>query len=205
MAKVSKDHVDKWFDYDIDLDNRTIWIGSIEHEDDDESGVNAALSEQVIKGLHLLERADPEGNKPITVFINTPGGSEFEGLAIYDALKSCKSHVTGIVYSKAWSMGSYILQACDERIMAPSSSIMIHEGTLDLPPNEHPRIVKAWFKHYFDVIEPRLDNILLERIREKQPDFQLKKLKEYLKFDTIFTPEQSIELGLADKILDEDD
>lgn len=203
MAKVNKDHLDKWFDHNVDLDNRTIWIGSIKVEDDEESGVDAKLSESVIKGIHLLEHLAPAGDKPITVYINTPGGSEYDGLAIHDALKACKNHVTGIVWGKAWSMGSYILQACDKRIMAKNSSIMIHDGTLDLPANEHPKIVKSWYEYYFKVLEPTCDEILLERIREKHPEFKDRKLRDMLEFDTIFTPTQAIELGLADEILDQ--
>lgn len=203
MAKINKDHVDKWLEHNVDLDNRTLWIGSMTLEEGEESGVDAKLSENVIKGLHLLERASPQGDKPITIYLNTPGGSEWEGLAIHDAIVACKNYVTIIVWSKAWSMGSYILQAGDKRIMAKNASIMIHEGTLDLPPNEHPRIVKNWFKYYFDVQGPACDKILMDKIQQKNPEFTGRKLEEMLKFDTIFTPEQSIALGLADEILEE--
>lgn len=204
MARINKDHLDKWFEHNVDLDNRTIWIGSIKIDDNEnESGVDAKLSESVIKGIHLMEKSAPEGDKPFMIYLNTPGGSEFDGLAIHDAIKACRNHVTIIVWSKAWSMGSYILQAGDKRILAKNSTVMIHEGTLDLPPNEHPRIVKQWFKYYFDVQEPALNAILMDRIREKHPEFKDRKLEEMCKFDTILTPQQAIDLGLADEILED--
>ena len=133
MAKVSKDHADKWYDYNIDLDNRTLWLGSIKKDDEEESGVDFTLSESIIKGLHLLEKNAPNGDKPIFIIMNNPGGDEIEGLAIYDAIQACKNHVTATVFGKCWSMAGYILQACDWRVMAPNSTFMLHEGSRGWP------------------------------------------------------------------------
>lgn len=200
MAKINKDHVDKWYDYNIDLDNRTIWLGSMGEEDGTgESGVECFLAENIIKGLHLLEKNAPNGDKPIFIILNNPGGDEVEGLAIYDAIKACKNHVTVTVFGKVWSMAGYILQAADERVMAPHSSFMLHEGQRGLP-YDHPRIVKRW-NEYYDQVDQYCFDIQYNRIKEKNPDFAKKKLEEMLKFDTILTPQETIDLGLADKIL----
>lgn len=199
MAKVNKDHIDKWYDYDIDIDNRTIWIGSVNIEDDEESGVDASLSERIIKGLHVLEKNAPSGDKPIFMLMNNPGGTEIEGLAIYDAIRSCKNHVTITVFGKCESMAGYILQAADHRVMSPHSRFMMHEGTRELP-SDHPRIVKAWNKHYDKVDEICL-KIYLDRIREKHPQFPKRKLVEMLKFDTIAWADDAVEYGLADEVL----
>jgi len=199
MAKVNKDHVDKWYDYNIDLDNRTIWLGSMSEDAGGESGVEHFLAENVIKGLHLLEKNAPNGDKPIFIILNNPGGDEVEGLAIYDAIKACKNHVTVTVFGKVWSMAGYILQAADERVMARHSSFMLHEGTRGLP-YDHPRIVKRW-NEYYDQVDKYCFDIQYNRIKEKHPDFSKKKLEEMLKFDTILTPQETIELGLADRVL----
>lgn len=200
MPKLTKDHVDKWFDYDIDMDNRTLWIGSIDKDSGNESGVDAALSERVIKGLHILEKNAPSGDKPIFLIINNPGGDEIEGLAIYDCIKSCKNHVTAKVFGKCWSMAGYILQAADERIMTPTSSFMLHEGTRELP-HDHPRIVKNW-NTWYDHVDEFLLDLYLTKIRQKHPEFSRKKLEDMLKFDTILTAQQAVDLGLADSIME---
>lgn len=201
MAKVSKDYVDKWYDYDIDVDNRTIWLGSISGEDDEsESGVEFNLTERVIKGLHLLEKNAPNGDKPIFILMNNPGGEEVEGLAIYDAIRACRNHVTITVYGKCWSMAGYILQAADERIMAPNASFMLHEGSRGLP-DDHPRIVKNWNK-YYDHIDQVCFDIYMDRLKEKNPDFSKKRLEDMLKFDTILTAQKAVEEGFADKVLE---
>lgn len=200
MAKLSKDHIDKWFDYDIDMDNRTLWIGSVSTDNGEETGVDAALSERVIKGLYILEKLAPAGDKPISLIINNPGGDEIEGLAIYDAIKACKNHVTATVYGKCYSMAGYILQAADERIMTPNSSFMLHEGTRGIGP-DHPRIVKNWNKWY-DYLDQCLLDVYLTKIRQKHPEFSKKKLEEMLKFDTILTAQDAVQLGLADTVME---
>lgn len=169
MAKrITHDDIDKFFEYNIDLTNRTIYIGSAERlgDDDDEwgSGVDFKMAEYAIKGLMLLEAAVPEGGKPITIILNNPGGSEYHGMAIYDAIKSCRNQVIIKVFGYAASMGSLILQAGDKRMMAPNSRFMIHYGTWGT--YDHPKTVyknveegKRW-----DLI---FENIYLDKMLEK--------------------------------------
>lgn len=205
MARVSKDHIDKWFDYDLDIDNRTIYVGSIgEDENGGETGVDFSLSERVIKALHVLEKNAPSGDKPIHIILNNPGGEVIEGLAIYDAIRMCKNYVTITAMGKVWSMAGYILQAADPggRIMAPNASFMLHEGT-EAHSGDHPRIIKAW-REFNEKQDKKLFELYLTKILEKHPDFKPKKLEEMLKFDTIMDAEETVELGLADKVLEYD-
>ncbi len=65
----------------------------------------------------------------IDVRINSTGGSVFDGIAIYNALRSHPAHVTTRVDAIAASIASVIAQAGDERIMLDSSEMMIHEAT----------------------------------------------------------------------------
>jgi ATP-dependent Clp endopeptidase proteolytic subunit ClpP len=67
------------------------------------------------------------GDGDITVRLNTPGGSVDEGIAIYNALKRHKGTVTTVVDSLAASMGSYLLQAGSNRIVAANAMVMIHD------------------------------------------------------------------------------
>lgn len=65
--------------------------------------------------------------KRVTLRLNTPGGSVDEGIAIYNALKRHRGGVTTVVDSLAASMGSYLLQAGDERIVASNAMVMVHD------------------------------------------------------------------------------
>lgn len=201
--KPTKDDVDIFFDYGIHLPTRTIYMGSEGDEDGDESGVNYLMAERVIKGLHLLEAAAPLGDQPITLILNTPGGYEDHGMAIYDTIKACKNFVTIKVRGNAHSMGSYILQAADERIMSPSSTLMFHMGT-SIVPGDHPKIVRKWVE-YEKVLCKKLDAILLDRINAKRDqDNKAHMSKSHFEklndFDTILSAEQAFAWGLCDKI-----
>lgn len=65
----------------------------------------------------------------ITVRMNTPGGEIFDGIAIYNALRSHPANVTTVVEGLAASIGSVILQAGDKRLMMSHSQTMIHDGS----------------------------------------------------------------------------
>jgi ATP-dependent Clp protease protease subunit len=198
MAKLNRDDVDKFHDYSIYVPKRTIYMGSeevsIEHG---ESGTDGSMAERTIKNLTILEALSSD---PITIIMNNIGGDEYHGLAIFDAIKACKSHVKIIVMGHAMSMGSIILQAADERVMAARSSQMIHYGQWSF--NGHAKTGQKWAKE-FDRLDNWMEQLYLTRIQEKNPDFTLKKLKSMLNHDTFLSAQQSISLGLSDSILDE--
>lgn len=200
MSRVNKDHIDKFFDYGLDLDNRTVYLNSAgyDQEDGSETGVDFLMAERFIKAIHLLETAAPSGDKPIRIIMSNPGGSEVHGMAIYDAIKACRNHVTITVYGDACSMGCIILQAADERILMPHAVVMFHEGYEGHAVN-HPQIVRKWV-HFNERYCAALDAILMARIREKHPKFKGKTFREMNLFDTILTAEEAVELGLADKV-----
>lgn len=162
MAKLNKDHIDKWLIHNVDTLNRTIYMGSIQNEDGNESGVDAFMAESIIKSIYLLENQNTDN---ITILMNNPGGDFFHGLAIYDAIKAAKSHCTITVYGHAMSMGSLILQAADHRIMMPNSRFMIHYG-YDSQENNSKTVIK-WIDEskrlaYF------MENIYLNTMLEKE-------------------------------------
>ncbi|HLL69008.1 MAG TPA: head maturation protease, ClpP-related [Micromonosporaceae bacterium] len=64
----------------------------------------------------------------IDVHLNTPGGSAFDGLAIYQALRNHPAHITTYVDALAASAGSFIAVAGDERVIAPHATVMIHDA-----------------------------------------------------------------------------
>lgn len=194
MAKFTRDDVDKFFDYGIDLAHRTIFMGSVTIEEGEDSGVDAHMAERVIKALHILDQK----NEPITIIMNNPGGDYYHGMAIYDAIKACQSEVTIKVFGMAMSMGAFILQAADHRLMAPNSRFMIHYGYDSL--NGHSKNVEKWAEES-KKLSALGEDILLEKIQEKHPTFKREQLKAMLDPDTILSAQETVNLGLADDIL----
>ena len=139
MTRINKETLDRWFDYNVDVESRTIYMGSIQSDMDFESGVNSSMAEYFIKGIHMLESKSVDS---ITIIMNNPGGDWYHGMAIYDAIKMSKCHCTIKVYGHAMSMGSIILQAADKRIMMPNSRFMIHFGYDGR--SDHSKTVEKW-------------------------------------------------------------
>lgn len=164
MARLSKDHIDKFYDYDIEVDSRLLYMGSVYSDDDGESGVDTLMAERVIKGLTLLESAAPDGSKPITIIMNNPGGDWYHGMAIYDAIKTCANEVTIKTFGHGMSMGAVILQAADERLVAPNAKIMIHYGTMGA--DNHAKIFYRWAAEN-QRADYAMENIFLEGMIDK--------------------------------------
>ena len=66
-------------------------------------------------------------DKPISLYINSPGGVVTAGMSIYDTMKFVKCPVHTIVMGQAASMGAFLLSAGDHRIALPHARIMIHQ------------------------------------------------------------------------------
>ena len=197
MAKKSvSDDIELFHDKDLYIPTRTIWIGSVHESDGDftESGCDAHMAERAVKNLHILESL---GIAPITIMSDNIGGDEYHCFAIYDAIRSCQSEVTIRVCGHAMSAGSIILQAADVRIMMPTSRQMIHYGTWGN--HDHSKTYQKWAKEG-EKIDKWMEQMYLEKIREKHPEFTLPRLQKLLNFDTILNAAESVELGLADKV-----
>lgn len=199
MKKSLKDEIDHFFDKDIYTPSRTVYLGSASYSiTEGESGTDGAMAERLIKALHLLEADAPEGDKPIVIIMNNPGGDFYHGLAIYDAIKACKNHVTIKVFGQAMSMGAVILQAADHRILAPNARIMIHYGSMSLTENSKTFI--KWAEECKKT-DSWMEELFLGKIRQKHPEYPLGKVKQMCSVDTILNPVESVNLGLADEIM----
>lgn len=192
--KFTRDDIDRLHDYSIHVPSRTIYIGSEMMDENGESGVDFLMAERVIKNLYLLDEASAE---PITIILNNLGGDVFHGMAIYDAIKACRSQVTIKATGYVMSMASLILQAGDERLLSPHAVMMIHHG-YDYQ-NNHVKVVRSWveFGKKYDKV---LNEIYLEKIKAKNPSFKDKHLDKLLDFDTILMADEAINLGLADGV-----
>ena len=198
MPRVNRDDIDKFHDYSIHVPSRTIYMGSEEHNiEHGESGCDGAMAERMIKNLTILEAISKE---PITIIMNNIGGDEYHCFAIIDAIRACESHVKIIVHGHAMSAGSLILQAADDRVMSPHSVQMLHYGTWSS--SDHSKTFQKWAAEG-NRIDKWMENWYMAKIKEKQPQFSLTRLKNMLDHDTFLTAEQSVALGLADRVLGE--
>lgn len=89
--------------------------------------MNAQVSSSIVAQLLLLESQD--STKPIYLYINSPGGSVHDGLAIYDTMKFIKSPIRTVCMGMAASMGAFLLCGGEKgfRFALPNARIMIHQ------------------------------------------------------------------------------
>ncbi len=198
MARVNRDDLDRFHDYGIYLPKRAIYMGSEIVGEDDESGTDALMAERAIKSLMAL---DAQSNDEILIILNNLGGSTTHGLAIYDFIKSCNSHVTIKVFGSASSMGSVILQAGDTRIMSENSIQMVHYGFLGIS-GENKTVYK--YSDEAKRVDKWMEKMYLHQIQIKQPLYKLGRLQRMLGNDTHLTARQSVDLGLCDFVLGEE-
>lgn len=87
--------------------------------------VNDSMANNIVAQLTYLDHINKD--EPISIIINSPGGSVTAGLSIYDTMNSLGSSIHTICTGQACSMGAFILSAGDYRIVQPSARVMIHQ------------------------------------------------------------------------------
>ena len=153
--------------------------------------VDAETSNELLKKLMYLNEADSEAR--ITLYINSPGGDVYSGLAVYDFIKLMKAPLKTVCIGCASSMGAILFLAGDEREMLPHTRLMIHDpsyGRLDVggkKPHE---------------IQQEVDSLnkTRESLAEIIADRTGRPLDEVYKItanDTFFDVKEAIEFGLA--------
>jgi ATP-dependent Clp protease protease subunit len=197
--RINRDDIDKFHDCKLYIPARTIYMGSESVDSDNESGTDAMMAERFVKNMLILETASGE---PITVIMNNIGGEEPHGMAIYDAIRSSRCHVTIKVYGQAYSMGSIILQAADHRVMSLHAKQMAHYGTLSV--EGHAKTVQKTIQDS-EKMDNWMERMYLARIQEKNPNYTREQLKAILDHDTYLTAKESVAMGLADEVLKEKD
>jgi ATP-dependent Clp protease protease subunit len=160
--------------------------------------VNDESCNTLIKELLYMESEDD--TKPITLYINSPGGEVTSGLAVYDTIRLMKSPVTAVVTGIAASMGSIIFLACDsdKRLMLPSSKVMIHDcswGRREMG-GKKPFEIEQELNQLKGTNE-RLVTIIAERTGKT-----MEEIAEVTRYDSYFSAEEAIEFGLASGIVD---
>ncbi len=158
--------------------------------------VDSASASVVIAQLLFLDAEDP--GKDIYLYINSPGGSITDGMAIYDTIQYIKSDVCTICVGLAASMGSVLLAAGTKgkRYALPNSEVLIHQpliagGGLSGQTTE----IKIHADHMVKTRE-KLNTILSERTG--QP---LERIEKDTERDNYMTAVEAKEYGLIDEIM----
>lgn len=181
------DAIRTYMDFDIDIPNRTIFMG-------DEISVETA--NRYIKALTKL---DTISHEPIHILLNSPGGDVVQGLAIYDIIQQLKSFVTITVIGECASMAVGILQAADERVINRHGYLMVHYGNAEIGGHTQ-KTLQNWYAHE-NYVNEAYDVILLARMQNRDDKMTMAKVKSMMKDDTIIYPREAIRLGLVDRIL----
>lgn len=150
----------------------------------------------LIKQLMVLENDD--SSKEITLYINSPGGSVQDGLALYDALMLMKSPIRTVCTGTCASMGAIIFLAGKKREMMRHGRIMIHDpafgGRHDMG-GMKPHEIQAELDD-LNRCRESLASIIAERTGK-----DIKEIYEVTANDTYYSPEEAVKFGLATGII----
>lgn len=190
--------------YGIDLKNREIYLHASKEGGDEDPGVDYRMAINFVKNIRHL---DSLNNSEIRINMHSIGGMWSDGMAIFDAIKSCKSHTTIITYAQAESMSSVILQAANKRLMTPNSYFMCHFGSTECSGDF--QNAQNWATMDKLNLESML-SIYADKCYRKgkffrEKEYSLSKTKAYIKRkmkdgDWYLNAEQAIYYGFADGI-----
>jgi ATP-dependent Clp protease protease subunit len=167
------------------LNDRVVFLGG---------EVDQETANLIVAQLVHLESDDPD--KDIHLYINSPGGSVYDGLAIYDTMQFIRPDVQTICYGVAMSMGSLLLAGGTKgkRMTLPNSRILIHQpsGGFQGPTADieiHAREVLA--------LRARVDEIYAKHT--EQP---VERVHADMDRDRYFTGEEALAYGLVDRVIE---
>jgi ATP-dependent Clp protease protease subunit len=167
------------------LNERIVFVGS---------PIDDMIANLTVAQLLHLESQDPD--KDISMYINSPGGSIYSGLAIYDTMNFIKPDVQTICCGIAMSMGSLLLTggAKGKRFSLPNSRILIHQPS-------------AGFEGQSTDIEIHAREILkvrgkIDEIYAHHTGQPLEQVHVDMERDRFFKPDEAVEYGLIDRVIE---
>ena len=157
--------------------------------------VNSATASVVVAQLLYLEGQDPD--KDIYLYINSPGGSVSDGMAIYDTMQYIKCDVSTICTGMAASMGAFLLSsgAKGKRIALPNSEIMIHQPLISGSGLSGQVTDIMIHSNYLQRTKERLNRILSENTGK---DYET--ICRDTERDNFMSADEALEYGLIDKV-----
>jgi ATP-dependent Clp protease protease subunit len=167
------------------LNERIVFLGT---------PVDDQIANLIVAQMLHLESVDPD--KDISLYINSPGGSIYAGLAIYDTMQFIKPHVQTICFGMAMSMGSLLLTGGSQgkRLALPNARMLIHQPT-------------AGFEGQSSDIEIHAREILntrrrIDEIYARHTGQPLDRVHEDMERDRFFKANEAVEYGLIDRVID---
>lgn len=166
------------------LEDRIIFLG----EDVNQHTANVVVAQ-------LLHLANEDSTKDIQLYINSPGGTIYDGLAIYDTMQYIKPDVQTIGIGLQASMGAFLLSsgAKGKRFLLPSARVMIHQpssGTRGMVTDQEISLREAL----------DLKNMLSEMLA-KNTGQKLAKVKADMERDYWMSAKDAVDYGIADKVI----
>ena len=165
--------------------------------------VEENMANHIVAQLLLLESQSKSA--PITIYVNSPGGTVTHGLAIYDTMQYISSPINTVVIGQAASMGSLLAQAGDKRYITENSRHMIHRVSSGTQGTSG----SVWVQELeFEDAKRRLEES--KKINEKLTQIYVdhntagktyEELLETMKFDTYMSAQEALEFGLVDEIV----
>jgi ATP-dependent Clp protease, protease subunit len=168
------------------LNDRIIFLGT---------PVTSEVANLIVAQLIHLESDDPD--KDISVYINSPGGDVYAGLAIYDTMRYVRPDIQTICFGMAMSMGAILLAggAKGKRIALTNSKIMIHQGHT------------SGFEGQATDVEIRAREILalqrrIEELMAADTGHTVERIHEDTQRDNFMTAEEAKAYGLIDQVVE---
>ena len=167
------------------LNDRIIFLGE---------EVNDTTASLVVAQLLYLEAQDPD--KDIQLYINSPGGSVTDGMAIYDTMQYVKCDVSTICIGLAASMGAFLLSAGTKgkRLALPNAEIMIHQPSAG---TQGQITDMALHLKRLEVVKRRMNRILAANTGRS-----VEEVTADCERDNFMTAEEALQYGLIDKVIE---
>ena len=166
------------------LNERIIFLGT---------PVDDQVANLIVAQLLHLESEDPD--KDISLYVNSPGGSVYAGLAIYDTMQFVKPDVQTICVGIAMSMGALLLAggAHDKRMALPNAKILIHQVSSSFQGQATDIEIHA--REIID-IRKRLDQIIADHTGQS-----IEKVTRDTERDYFMSAEEAQEYGIIDRVI----
>ena len=166
------------------LNDRIVFLGE---------EVNATTASLVVAQLLYLEAQDPD--KDIQLYINSPGGSITDGMAIYDTMQYVKCDVSTICMGMGASMAAFLLSsgAKGKRLALPNAEIMIHQPSAGTKGQITDMAIHL---RRLEIIKRRMNSILADNTGQS-----IETVTADCERDNFMTAEEAKEYGIIDKVI----
>ncbi|MCO5557798.1 hypothetical protein L7F22_011370 [Adiantum nelumboides] len=156
--------------------------------------ISDVTSSLIVAQLLYLESENPQ--KPIQLYINSPGGIVTAGLAIYDTMQYIRSPVSTLCVGQACSMGSLLLTAgaAGERRSLPNARVMIHQPSGGTSGQASDIAI-----HAREILDMRSR---LNKLYAKHTGASIDKIEESMERDKFLSPEEAKGFGLIDEVIE---